>query len=154
MIRTATAVSKTWLNRTVLCKLPLHTGRKLRNFWSLLVGGVHCSGPQAYNNKTFKIIVTLPPAKGKFVPVLFSNWAPLREGLLWEWRYSSTYSLTAVLDGGEWLASRPSRFALTERAPGTNWIGGWVGPRTILGAMVKRELPSPRRESNHGTPIV
>jgi hypothetical protein len=28
----------------------------------------------------------------------------------WEWRYSSTHSLTLALDGGEWSASRPGRF--------------------------------------------
>jgi hypothetical protein len=28
-------------------------------------------------------------------------------------------SLTSVLDGGEWLASRPDRFTRAERAPGT-----------------------------------
>jgi len=35
-----------------------------------------------------------------------------------------------------------------ERAPGTHWIGGWVGPRAFLDAVVKRKIPSPRRESN------
>jgi hypothetical protein len=41
-----------------------------------------------------------------------------------------------------------------ERAPGTNWIGGWVGPRANLDAVVKRKIPGPRRESNLRTPIV
>jgi hypothetical protein len=45
-----------------------------------------------------------------------------------EWRYSSTHSLTSVLDGVKWSASRHSRFTPRERAPGTYWIGGWVGP--------------------------
>jgi hypothetical protein len=43
--------------------------------------------------------------KGKVVTVL-----PLtehHEGVLGEWRYSSTHSLTSALDGGEWSASRP-----------------------------------------------
>jgi hypothetical protein len=26
----------------------------------------------------------------------------------WEWRYSSTHSLTSALDGGEWSDSRPA----------------------------------------------
>jgi hypothetical protein len=26
-------------------------------------------------------------------------------------------------------------------------IGGWVGPRVVLDAVVKRKIPSPRRES-------
>jgi hypothetical protein len=50
--------------------------------------------------------------------------------------YSSTHSLTSALDGGEWLASRPRRFTPRERAPGTHWIGGWVGPRAVLDAVV------------------
>jgi hypothetical protein len=41
-----------------------------------------------------------------------------------------------------------------ERTPGTHWIGGWVGPRAVLNAVVKRKIPSPRRESNPRTPIV
>jgi hypothetical protein len=39
-------------------------------------------------------------------------------------------------------------------APGTYWIGGWVGPRAVLDAVVKRKIPSPHRESNPRTPIV
>jgi hypothetical protein len=35
--------------------------------------------------------------------------------------------LTSALVGGEWSASRSSRFNLVEKAPGTPWIGGWVG---------------------------
>jgi hypothetical protein len=40
------------------------------------------------------------------------------------------------------------------QAPGTHWIGGWVGPRAVLDAVAKRKIPSPRRESNPRTPIV
>jgi hypothetical protein len=32
----------------------------------------------------------------------------------------------------EWSASRPCRFTPGERAPGTHWIGDWVGPRAGL----------------------
>jgi hypothetical protein len=39
-------------------------------------------------------------------------------------------------------------------AHGTHWIGGWVDPRAVLDAVVKRKIPSPRRESNPRTPIV
>jgi hypothetical protein len=46
--------------------------------------------------------------------------------------YSSTHFLTSALDAGEWSASRPRRFNPRERAPGTHWIGGWVGPRRVL----------------------
>jgi hypothetical protein len=82
------------------------------------------------------------------------NWVPRHEGVLEEWRYSSTPSLTSALNGGEWSASRPGRFAARERAPVTHWIGGWVGPRAVLKAVMKRNIPSPRRESNTRTPIV
>jgi hypothetical protein len=82
------------------------------------------------------------------------NWAPRHEGVLGEWRYSYAHSLTSALDGGEWSASRPNRFTPRERAPGTYCIRGWVGPRAVLDAVVKRKIPSPRRESNSRTPIV
>jgi hypothetical protein len=41
-----------------------------------------------------------------------------------------------------------------KRAPGTHWIGGWVGPRAGLEAVVKRKIPSTHRESNSRTAIV
>jgi hypothetical protein len=56
--------------------------------------------------------------------------------------------LTSTLDGGEWTGSRPCRFTPREREPGTHWIGGWVGPRTVLDAVVKRTISSPWRELN------
>jgi hypothetical protein len=55
--------------------------------------------------------------------------------------YSSTHSLTSALDGAEWSASRPGHFTPKERAPGTHWIGGWVGPRAVLDVVVKRKIP-------------
>jgi hypothetical protein len=79
--------------------------------------------------------------------------APRHEGASGEWRYSSTHSPTSALDGGEWSASRPGRFTPRERDPGTHWIGGWVGPRAVLDAVVKK-IPSPRREPNPRNPIV
>jgi hypothetical protein len=82
------------------------------------------------------------------------NWAPRHEGVLGEWRISPTHSLASALDGGEWSASRPDRFTPRERAPGTHSIGGWVGSRVVLDAVVKRKIPSPHRESNPITPIV
>jgi hypothetical protein len=86
--------------------------------------------------------------KGKVVPVPFLNRAPQYEGVLEKWRYSYTHSLTPALDGGEWSASRPSRFTPRERAPGTNWIGSCVDPRAGLDAVVKRKFPSPYRDSS------
>jgi hypothetical protein len=56
--------------------------------------------------------------------------------------------LTSALDGGEWSASWPSRFTPRERASGIHWIGGWMGPRAVLDAVVMRKIPSPRRELN------
>jgi hypothetical protein len=53
-----------------------------------------------------------------------------------EWRYSFTHSSTSALEGGECSASRPGRFNSRERTPGTHWIGGWVGPRVVLDAVV------------------
>jgi hypothetical protein len=93
-----------------------------------------------------------PWGKSKVVPVL--NWAPRHEDVLREWRYSSTHCVTSALDGGECLATRPGRFTPRERSPGTHWIGGWVVSRAVLDAVVKRRIPSPRRESNPRTTIV
>jgi hypothetical protein len=48
----------------------------------------------------------------------------------------------------------PAALPPRKSPPSTHWIGDWVGPRTILDAVVKRKIPSPRWESNPGTPIV
>jgi hypothetical protein len=45
----------------------------------------------------------------------FFNRSPRHEGVLGEWRYSSTHSLTSSLDVGVRSASRPDR--LTPRYP-------------------------------------
>jgi hypothetical protein len=42
----------------------------------------------------------------------------------------------------------PAALPPEKEPPGTHWIGGWVGPRAVLKAVVKRKFPSPRRESN------
>jgi len=49
--------------------------------------------------------------------------------------YNSTHSLTSAVDGGEWSGSHPGIYTPRERAPGTHWIGGWVGPRAVLDAV-------------------
>jgi hypothetical protein len=85
---------------------------------------------------------------------LFFNQAPRHGGVLGEWRYSSAHSLTSALGGSEWSDSRPGRSTPRERAPGTHWIGGWVGPRAVLDAVVKRKTPSHRQESNPRTPTI
>jgi hypothetical protein len=40
--------------------------------------------------------------------------------------------LTTELDGGEWSVSGSCHFKTGERAPGTDWIGGWVEPIFFL----------------------
>jgi len=67
---------------------------------------------------------------------------------LGKWRYSSTHSLASMLDGGEWSASCLSCFTSRERAPATQWIGGWVGPRASMDMVVKRKIPSLYQDSN------
>jgi hypothetical protein len=57
------------------------------------------------------------------------------------------HSLT-TLDRDEWSASRPGRFTPREGTPVTNWIGGWVGPRAGLDAVVKRKIPNSCRDTN------
>jgi hypothetical protein len=46
-------------------------------------------------------------------------------------RVSSTLYLTSALDGGALLRQAPSTLPPGKR-PGTNCIGGWVGPRADL----------------------
>jgi hypothetical protein len=48
----------------------------------------------------------------------------------------------------------PAALLPGETAPGTHCIGGWVEPRAVLDAVVKRKIPSPRQESNPRTPII
>jgi hypothetical protein len=85
---------------------------------------------------------------------LWFNWAPRHEGALEEWRYSFTHSLASALDGREWSASRTGLFTAREWALRTLWIGGWVGSRAVLDAVVKIKIPRPIRESNPRTPII
>jgi hypothetical protein len=48
--------------------------------------------------------------------------------------------LTSALLGGEWSASQPVRFTPEGRAPGTHWVGGWVGPRIGLDDLGNRKI--------------
>jgi hypothetical protein len=48
---------------------------------------------------------------------------------------------TLRLDGGEWWASRTGLFAPKESTSAVHCIGGWVGPRPGLVAVVKRKYP-------------
>jgi hypothetical protein len=56
-------------------------------------------------------------------------------------------SRTSALHGGELSVSLPGRFTPKERAPGTRLIGGWVGARPGLDAVVKRKTPNLCRDS-------
>jgi len=49
--------------------------------------------------------------------------------------------LTSALDGGEWSASRPDRFTSRERDPDAHWLGGWMGPRAGMEAVVRTRTP-------------
>jgi hypothetical protein len=40
------------------------------------------------------------------------------------------------------------------KSPSYHWIGGWVGLRAVLDAVVKRKIPSLRQESNTRAPII
>jgi len=48
--------------------------------------------------------------------------------------------LTWALGGGKLLDSRPGRFTSGERAPGSGWTGGWVGPRAALYTVAKVKI--------------
>jgi hypothetical protein len=48
--------------------------------------------------------------------------------------WTHVFSISGLV-WGEWSASRPGRFTPGERAPGTHWIGNWVGPRASLHSM-------------------
>jgi len=50
--------------------------------------------------------------------------------------------LTSALDKGDRSASLPGRFTPRERTSGTHRIGGLVGLRASLDAVVKRKIPS------------
>jgi hypothetical protein len=59
--------------------------------------------------------------------------------------------LTSPLDAVERSASRPFRLNAGETAPGTHWIGDWVGPRAVMYAVAKRKTTTPAKNR---TPIV
>jgi hypothetical protein len=48
----------------------------------------------------------------------------------------------------------PAALLPGKESPFIHWIGGWVGPRGVLDAVVKRKIPRPRRESKSRTSIV
>jgi hypothetical protein len=52
----------------------------------------------------------------------------------WEVEIQIHAFLTSALDGGEWSASSPLPANILL---GTHWIGGWMGTRAGLGAVMK-----------------
>jgi hypothetical protein len=102
-----------------------------------------------------KLLVTL----SYFTRFVVSVWGSCRRwskaitletvGVLRDWRYSSTHSLTSALRGGEWAASHPGRFTPRERTPGTFWIGGWLGPRAGLDTVVEKKFLARTRTPDH-----
>jgi hypothetical protein len=63
-------------------------------------------------------------------------------------RHGARIIQTSALVGGEWLASRAGRFTPGGRAPGTNWIRDWVGPRAGLDDIEKILDPTGTRTPN------
>jgi hypothetical protein len=69
--------------------------------------------------------------------------------------------LTSPLDGGEWLTPRLGPFNPGVRAPGTHWIGGWVGPSVGMDVVAKRknsrhwtcQESNPSRYNDWATPM-
>jgi hypothetical protein len=57
-----------------------------------------------------------------------------------ECMYTFTFSWPPTLAGGEWSPSRSVRFTPGEIAPGTPWIGGWVGPSAGVDYLEKRKF--------------
>jgi hypothetical protein len=51
--------------------------------------------------------------------------------------------LTSSLDGGEWLALQPRRFAPGDRALNTLWIRGWVNSEASVNVMEERKSLAP-----------
>jgi hypothetical protein len=55
--------------------------------------------------------------------------------------------LHSVSVGAEWSSSHSGRFTPRQNAPGTHWIGGWLGPGTCLDEMESRKIkPLPGTE--------
>jgi hypothetical protein len=71
-----------------------------------------------------------------------------------EWWYNSMHSWPRHQMEVSDQLHVPATLPPEERAPDTHWMGGWVGSIAILDVVVKREIPSPCRESNPNTLIV
>jgi hypothetical protein len=90
--------------------------------------------------------------KGKVVPVLNYKYWALRHEDIWGSGLIAPPFLTFTLDEVEWSAPRLCGFAPGVGAPGTHWIGGWVGPRAGVDAVEKRKILH-CRETNPDRPV-
>ena len=73
---------------------------------------------------------------------MFENWKlPVHIG-------DYLYTLITGLGGGELLASLSGSFSPGDRAPGTQYIGSWVGSRAGVDVLENRQISCPFRESN------
>jgi len=52
--------------------------------------------------------------------------------------WSSGGTPLCIINLGTRSALHPGHFANGKRAPGTHWLGGWVGPRAALDTVAKR----------------
>jgi hypothetical protein len=69
---------------------------------------------------------------------------------VWENGSIAPSFLTSDVDEGAWSASRPGSFTSGKKSPVPI---GWLDLRASLGAVEKRKISSPCRESNHGLPV-
>jgi hypothetical protein len=60
--------------------------------------------------------------------------------------------LTSAVGDIEWSASRSGCFTFGEIAPGTHWIGGWVGTEAGLNAVEQNKISYTNWQSNPGRP--
>jgi hypothetical protein len=163
--------TKYWIIRQKICTANAGLNPVLDHRCSCFSTPCNGRGTERYNNALTALLRCLPSCAIRIskistirrvkatkmkvnVSLCFFNWAPRFEGVLEEWRYSSTHSLTSALDEGESPPSRPGRFTPRERALGTHWIGGWVCSRAGLDAVVKRKISRSRREPNPRIQIV
>jgi hypothetical protein len=80
------------------------------------------------------VVLTTPPVKSS----LLGN---LKKKKLIQPRFFKNFHAFFDIENrwGEWSSSRTHRFTFRERAPDTNLIGGWVGPRAILDADTEKD---------------
>jgi hypothetical protein len=74
---------------------------------------------------------------------MFFNWEPRHEGVLGEWRYSSTHSPTSALDASEWSASRRGRFTPHRKSPWHPLDRSLGGPQSRFGRGGEEKISQP-----------